>query len=84
MYTQKKNIFKKPSIIQIIPDGPRDTFQIDITEIPKLLQTGDNCKYILSIIDQFSKLVMLIFYIIKSSLCTWVYERIYVCKWKIL
>lgn len=55
MYTTKKNIFKKPTIIQIIPQGPKDTFQIDIMEIPKLLQSDDNCKYILTIIDQFSK-----------------------------
>lgn len=55
MSQQKKNIFKKPTIIQIIPQGPKDTFQIDIMEIPKLLQSDDNCKYILTIIDQFSK-----------------------------
>ena len=40
---QKKNIFKKPSIIQIIPKGPRDIFQIDITAIPKLLHSDENC-----------------------------------------
>ena len=51
----KKNIFKKPSIIQIRPQGTRDTFLIDITAIPKLLHSDENCKYILAIIDQFSK-----------------------------
>lgn len=55
MYSTKKNIFKKPAIIQIIPQGPKDTYQIDITEIPDLLQSDDNCKYILTIIDHFSK-----------------------------
>ncbi len=33
MTQQKKNIFKKPSIIQIIPDASRDIFPIDITKI---------------------------------------------------
>ena len=38
----KKNIFKKPSIIQIRPQGTRDTFLIDITAIPKLLHSDEN------------------------------------------
>ena len=34
---------------------PIDTFQIDINEIPNLLQCNENCIYILAIIAQFFK-----------------------------
>ena len=51
----RKNIFRKPCAIQIIPKGPRDVFQLDITDIPSKLQTDELAKYLLSIIDTFSK-----------------------------
>lgn len=36
----KKNHFKKPSVIQIIPKSPHDTYQ-DITILPNNLRTDD-------------------------------------------
>ena len=51
----RKNHYKKPAIIQIIPEWPRDTYQKDITVLPSNLRTDDNAHYLLSIIDQFSK-----------------------------
>ena len=51
----EKNIFRKPDIIQIVPKGPKYVYQIDLTEIPIKLQTDENAKYIISIIDTFSK-----------------------------
>ena len=51
----RKNIFQKPLPIQIIPKGPSDVFQLDITDIPLKLQTDEYAKYLLSIIDTFSK-----------------------------
>ena len=37
------------------PQGPRDVFQLDITDIPLILQTDEYAKYLLIIIDTFSK-----------------------------
>ena len=51
----RKNIFRKPAIIQILPKGPRDVYQLDLTDIPNKLQTDQNAKYLLSVIDTFSK-----------------------------
>lgn len=51
----RKNIFKKPSVVQIVPQGPKDCYQVDLTDIPSKLQTDDNEKYLLNIIDTFSK-----------------------------
>ena len=51
----EKNIFRKPNIIQIVPKGPKYVYQIDLTEILIKLQTDENAKYIISIIDTFSK-----------------------------
>jgi transposase InsO family protein len=61
----KKNIFKKPAIIQIIPNGPRDVYQMDITEIPKQLIKNDDYRYLLCIIDKFSKLAQC--YLLKNK-----------------
>ena len=41
--------------MQIIPKDTRECYQIDITEIPDKLRTDKNSKYLLSIIDTFSK-----------------------------
>lgn len=51
----KKNNFKKPEVIQIIPNGPKDTYQIDLTEIPEEIRFEEGERYLLSIIDVFSK-----------------------------
>ena len=48
-------MFKKPCALQIIPKGPKDVFQLDITDILTIIQTDGNEKYLLSIIDTFSK-----------------------------
>ena len=42
--------------MQIIPKDSRECYQIDITDIPDKLQTDINSKYLLSIIDTFSKI----------------------------
>ena len=45
IYSQnRKNIFRKPNIIQIVPKGPKYVYQIDLTEIPIKLQTDENEK----------------------------------------
>ena len=54
-FQNKKAIFKKPSIIQIIPGGTKDCYQMELTEIPEKLKSDDNAIYLMSIIDQFSK-----------------------------
>jgi hypothetical protein len=54
-FQNKKAIFKKPSIIQIIPGGPKFFYQIDLTEIPEKLKSDDNAIYLMSILGQFSK-----------------------------
>ena len=51
----RKNLFRKPCAIQIIPKGLSDVYQLDITDIPLILQTDEYVKYLLSIIDTFSK-----------------------------
>ena len=51
----KKNIFKKPGIIQIISKAPKDIYQIDITIISEKLRDHDNTVYLLCIIEHFSK-----------------------------
>ena len=51
----RKNIFRKPAVLQIIPKLPEDIYQIDLTVLPVKLQTDDNAKYFLCIIDIFSK-----------------------------
>ena len=53
--SKKKNIFKKPSVIQIVSIKPKKWYQIDITELPLLLRTDSEAKYLLSIIDTFCK-----------------------------
>ena len=51
----KKNTFKKPTVVQIFPQGSSDCYLIDLTEIPPKLQTDENVKYLFNIIDIFSK-----------------------------
>ena len=51
----KKNIFKKLGIVQIIPGGPRDIYQMDLTNIPDKLKKDKEYRYLLTIIDTFSK-----------------------------
>lgn len=50
-----KNTFKIPAIIQIIPNGPRDVYQMDLTIIPEKHRTDENSIYLICIIAQFSK-----------------------------
>ena len=51
----KKNIFHKPALIQILTKGPKEVYQLDITDIPEKLKKDDTTNYLLCIIDQFSK-----------------------------
>ena len=48
-------IYNKPSLIQIVSQGPKNCYQIDLADIPAKLQTDENKKYLLNIIDTFSK-----------------------------
>ena len=45
---KRKNIFRKPCAIQIIPNSPLYFFQLDITDIPLKLQTDEYAKYLLT------------------------------------
>ena len=51
----RKAVYKKPEIKQIVPDFPKEEYQLDITELPKELITSKGERYLLSIIDTFSK-----------------------------
>ena len=51
----KKNIFKKPSQVNIFSNNPKDIYQMDITQIPELLRTNKDANYLLTIIDHFSR-----------------------------
>ena len=55
MHIKKKIYLKSLPCIQIIPKDSRGCYQIDITDIPDKLQTNKNSKYLLNIIDTFSK-----------------------------
>ena len=56
IYNQnKKNIFEKQNIVQIIPKGLKFEYKIDLTEVPEKLSKSENKIYIISIIDTFSK-----------------------------
>ena len=57
----RKNIFRKPSVLKIIPKLPKDIYQIDLTVLPLKLKTDDNAKYLLCIIDTFSKIWILLY-----------------------
>lgn len=39
MLSKQKNIFKKPSIVEIVP---KDCYQKNLTDIPSKLQTDEN------------------------------------------
>lgn len=51
----KKNIFKRHCIILIIPGGIRYVYLMYITYIPDQIKVKNEFKYILTIIDTFSK-----------------------------
>lgn len=48
-----KNLFRKPVIVQIVPKIHKEVYQIDLTVLPLKLQSDDNDKYLLCIIDTF-------------------------------
>ena len=52
----KKNLIKKPSLIQIISKGPKNEYQVDLTAISTKLKDWRNSNYILYIIDSFLKI----------------------------
>ena len=46
---------KKPKTKQIIPYYPKEEYRLDITELPKELIPSGGERYLLTIIDTFSK-----------------------------
>ena len=53
-----KSVNKKPDIKQIISKGPRERYVVDLVDIDEEIQDGNKqYKYILNIIDHYSKLV---------------------------
>lgn len=51
----RKNIFRKPVVYKLYLNYQKDIYRIDLTVLPVKLQTDDNAKYLLCIMDIFSK-----------------------------
>ena len=50
------NFYKRESCKTIIFDYPKDRYVLDLTDLPLYIDIQDECKYLLNIIDHFSKL----------------------------
>lgn len=55
MLSKKKKFYKHEPTKQLILTHPNERFLSDITELPFELTTDNNYKYLLNIIDHFSK-----------------------------
>ena len=53
---KNSNYYKRPPSKSIIFDAPKDRYVLDITELPINFDNINNNKYLLNIIDHFSKL----------------------------
>lgn len=53
---KNSNYYKRPPSKSIIFDAPKDRYVLDITELPNNFDNINNNKYLLNIIDHFSKL----------------------------
>ena len=53
---KNSNYYKRPPSKSIIFDEPKDRYVIDITELPTNFDNISNNKYLLNIIEHFSKL----------------------------
>ena len=55
-YQKNSKFFKREKCKTIIFDNPKDRYVLDITELPVNIDINDEYKYLLNIIDHFSKL----------------------------
>ena len=55
-YQKNANFYKRESSKTIIFDYPRDRYVLDITDLPFYIDIQDEYKYLLNIIEHFSKL----------------------------